>query len=137
MKIIKTIVVFFLLLLPVIIFGNPQYVELNDLAIIRGVGVSCGEEINLYFQEIIPIKGDSGINYEYEYYQSDGNNLENAFHKLNLKTKKKLYLSKVKFLVSDCKKSDFILKQFDFKREDIHIDHVKNQVFEKVKDTKM
>ena len=66
MKIIKTIVVFFLLLLPVIIFGNPQYVELNDLAIIRGVGVSCGEEINLYFQEIIPIKGDSGINYEYE-----------------------------------------------------------------------
>lgn len=137
MKIIKTIAILFLLLLPVIIFGNPKYVELNDLAIIRGVGVSCGEEINLYFQEIIPIKGDSGINYEYEYYQSDGKNLEKALHKVDLKAKKKLYFSKIKFLVTDCKKSDFILKQFDLKLEDIHIYHVKNQVFEKVKNTKM
>ena len=66
MKIIKSLIVIFLLLLPVVIFGNPDYVELNDLAIIRGIGVSCQEEVSLYLQEIIPIKGDSGISYDYE-----------------------------------------------------------------------
>ena len=50
MKLIKALGVIFVLLLPVVIFGNPKYVELNDLAIIRGVVISCGEEVNLYFQ---------------------------------------------------------------------------------------
>ena len=72
MKLIKALGVIFVLLLPVVIFGNPKYVELNDLAIIRGVGISCGEEVNLYFQEIIPVKSDNGISYQYEYYQSSG-----------------------------------------------------------------
>ena len=81
MKIIKSLIVIFLLLLPVVIFGNPDYVELNDLAIIRGIGVSCQEEVSLYLQEIIPIKGDSGISYDYEYYQADGKKLGNAYQK--------------------------------------------------------
>lgn len=134
MKIIKSIIVIFILLLPIIILGNPEYVELNDLAIIRGVGVSCQEEVSLYLQEIIPIKGDSGISYDYEYYQADGKKLENAYQKLEEKTKKKLYLSKVDYLVTDCKKSAFILDEFCLK--DIKIYHVKREVLEQLKETK-
>lgn len=135
MKLFKTVIVIFILLLPIIIFGNKEYVELNDLAIIRGVGVSCNNDKELYFQEIIPVKGDNGIQYEYEYYQGDGKNLEDAYQKLALKTKKKLYLSKVKFLVTDCKSSDFILEQFRLK--DIKIYHIQDDVFKKLKKTKL
>lgn len=134
MKIIKSLIVIFLLLLPVVVFGNPDYVELNDLAIIRGIGVSCQEEVSLYLQEIIPIKGDSGISYDYEYYQADGKKLGNAYQKIEEKTKKKLYLSKIDYLVTDCKKSSFILDEFHLK--DIKIYHVKEMVLEQLKETK-
>lgn len=134
MKIIKSIIVIFILLLPILIFGNPEYVELNDLAIIRGIGVSCQEEVSLYLQEIIPIKGDSGISYDYEYYQADGKKLRNAYQTIEEKTKKKLYLSKVDYLVTDCKRSAFILNEFRLK--DIKIYHVKRDVLEQLKKTK-
>lgn len=134
MKIVKALIIIFILLLPVIIFGNPPYVELNDLAIIRGVGVSCGEETNLYFQEIIPVKSDNGIAYEYEYYQGNGKNTGDAFRKIELKTKKKLYLSKVKFLVTDCTKSNKILHNFDL--DDIKVYHVQEDVLKHLKKIK-
>ena len=134
MKIINSLIVIFLLLLPVVVFGNPDYVELNDLAIIRGIGVSCQEEVSLYLQEIISIKGDSGIRYDYEYYQADGKKLGNAYQKIEEKTKKKLYLSKIDYLVTDCKKSSFILDEFHLK--DIKIYHVKEAVLEQLKETK-
>ena len=134
MKLIKVLGVIFVLLLPVVIFGNPKYVELNDLAIIRGVGISCGEEVNLYFQEIIPVKSDNGISYQYEYYQSSGKNINTAFQKMRLKTKKKLYLSKVGFLVTDCTKSNKAIKQFEL--ENIKIYHVQADVFNRLKKIK-
>lgn len=134
MKIIKTLIIVFILLLPVIIFGNPPYVELNDLAIIRGVAVSCGEETDLYFREIIPVKNDNGIDYQYEYYQGSGKNIRDAFQKIELKTKKKLYLSKVKFLVTDCTKSDKILNDFDL--DDVKVYHVQEDVLKHLKKIK-
>ena len=135
MKIIKSLFVVFVLLIPVIIFGNPSYVELNDLAIIRGIGVSCGEEVNLYLQEIIPVKGDSGIDYQYDYYQGDGDKLDTAFSKISDKTRKKLYLSKTGYLVTNCRESDFILEKFQL--DDIKIYHVSDDVLKKLKKTKM
>lgn len=135
MKIIKTILLIFILLLPVIIFGNKDYVELNDLAIMRGIGVSCGKDTELFFQEIIPTKGDGGISYQYDYYQGDGDNLKDAYHKVKIKTKKKVYLSKIKFLVTNCSKSNFILKEFNLKNVKIY--HVNQDVLEKLKETKL
>ena len=131
MKIVKTLVVIFVLLLPVIIFENPTYVELNDLAIIRGVGVSCGKETNLYLKEIIPTKGETGITYQYEYYQGAGKDVSKALEKINLKTKKKLYLSKVKFLVTDCTKSNHIMNDFELKH--IKVYHVQDDVLKELK----
>lgn len=135
MKLIKTLVIIFILLLPVIIFGNPTYVELNDLAIIRGVGVSCGKETNLYLKEIIPTKGENGITYQYEYYQGAGKDVSKALEKINLKTKKKLYLSKVKFLVTDCTKSNHIMNDFELKH--IKVYHVQDDVLKELKKIKL
>lgn len=135
MKIVKTLVVIFVLLLPVIIFENPTYVELNDLAIIRGVGVSCGKETNLYLKEIIPTKGEIGITYQYEYYQGAGKDVSKALEKINLKTKKKLYLSKVKFLVTDCTKSNHIMNDFELKH--IKVYHVQDDVLKELKKIKL
>lgn len=136
MKILKSILVIILLLIPIMIFKIPEYVELNDLAIIRGAGVSCHEdEVSLYFQEIIPMKGDAGITYQYGYYQGDGTNLHTAFQKIEDKNKKKLYLSKIKFLVTDCKTSTSFLKEF--KQKDIKIFHVKRGVLKELKQIKM
>ena len=68
MKLLKHGLVLILLLLPIFIFKIPKYVELNDLAIIQGVGYSChdGNKI-LYLKEIIPIKGEAGLEYQYEF----------------------------------------------------------------------
>lgn len=134
MKLVKTLIIIFILLLPIFIFGNPPYVELNNLAIIRGIGVSCKEEKNLYFQEIIPVKSDSGIRYQYDYYHGAGDNLEDAFQKLELKMKKKLYLSKIKFLVTDCMKSDDILQTF--RLENIKVYHVQEDILKELKKIK-
>ena len=117
-----------------IIFGVPPYVELNDLAIIRGVGVSCGKEVNLYFQEIIPTKADNGITYQYEYYQGSGKNINDALKKIELKTKKELYLSKVKFLLTNCTKTNKINK--NLKLDDIKVYHIQEDVIDYLKKIK-
>lgn len=134
MRVLKHLIIIFVLLLPMIIFGVPPYVELNDLAIIRGVGVSCGKEVNLYFQEIIPTKADNGITYQYEYYQGSGKNINDALKKIELKTKKELYLSKVKFLVTNCTKTNKINK--NLKLDDIKVYHIQEAVIDYLKKIK-
>ena len=134
MKLLKAIGVLILLILPVFIFKVPEYVELNDLAIIRGVGLSCqGEKVTLTLKEIIPIKGENGITYQYEYYQGESEDISGSYRKILDKTKKKLYLSKVKFLVTNCKNSDEFFQKFPL--EDVKIYHVKKSVIKKLKKT--
>lgn len=134
MKLLKTIGVLILLILPVFIFKVPEYVELNDLAIIRGVGLSCQEEkVTLTLKEIIPIKGENGITYQYEYYQGESRDISGSYRKILDKTKKKLYLPKVKFLVTNCKNSDEFFQKIPL--EDVKIYHVKKSVIKKLKET--
>lgn len=134
MKLLKAIGFLILLILPVFIFKVPEYVELNDLAIIRGVGLSCQEEkVTLTLKEIIPIKGENGITYQYEYYQEESRDISDAYHKIEDEIKKKLYLSKVKFLVTNCKNSDEFFQKFSL--EDVKIYHVKKSVVKKLKET--
>ena len=54
---------------------------------------------------------------------------------MKIKTKKKVYLSKIKFLVTNCSKSNFILKEFNLKNVKIY--HVNQDVLEKLKETKL
>lgn len=132
MKLLKHGLVLILLLLPIFIFKIPKYVELNDLAIIQGVGYSChdGNKI-LYLKEIIPIKGDAGLEYQYEYYQEQGEKFNNLVQKIENHTKKKIYLSKVKFVVTNCNISKDV--EEELKKENIKIYYVESDIKQKLK----
>lgn len=132
MKLLKHGLVLILLLLPIFIFKIPKYVELNDLAIIQGVGYSChdGNKI-LYLKEIIPIKGDAGLEYQYEYYQEQGEKFNHLVQKIENHTKKKIYLSKVKFVVTNCNISKDV--EEELKKEDIKIYYVESDIKQKLK----
>ena len=132
MKLLKHGLVLILLLLPIFIFKIPKYVELNDLAIIQGVGYSChdGNKI-LYLKEIIPIKGEAGLEYQYEYYQEQGEKFNNLVQKIENHTKKKIYLSKVKFVVTNCNISKDV--EEELKKQDIKIYYVESDIKQKLK----
>ena len=67
----KKIFILILIILGGIIFKIPEYKELNQLAIIESIGLYYDESnYVIYLREIIPIKSDEGIDYEYKYYVS-------------------------------------------------------------------
>ena len=80
----------------------PKYTELNHLIIIDGIGIEKENDIyTIYLREIIPIKDNNSIKYEYKYYKEKDNDINKAINKINDKTNKKLYLDKIKFLVTN------------------------------------
>lgn len=129
---IKKLIVFSILVIISLFLPIPNYVELNDLAIIYGVGVSCeNEEVNLYLKEVIPVKAEQGIEYQYHYYQSSGKDIELSYAKIDSKIKKKLYLKKTKFLVTNCKTTESILNELRLK--DVKIYHSNEDTLKEVK----
>ena len=87
----KKLFLLVLVLLGAFIFKIPEYVELNNLAIIEAIGVDfTNDKYTVYLKEVIPKKDENGIKYEYKYYKSSDLNLEDAYKKLSDKTKKKL-----------------------------------------------
>jgi len=80
----------------------PKYTELNHLIIIDGIGIEKENNIyTIYLREIIPIKDNNSIKYEYKYYKEKDNDINKAINKIKDKTNKKLYLDKIKFLVTN------------------------------------
>ena len=77
-----------------------------------------------YLQEVIPIKSDAGIKYQYKYLSSEANNIDNAFIKIKKNNKKTIYTNKVKYIVTNCKSSKKIREYF--KINNITIYHNKN-----------
>ena len=117
-----------------IFFKIPEYVELNNLAIIEGVGVSYNNNhYTIYLKEVIPTKDDLGINYKYNYYKEDGKIIKTTLKKLQKKTKKKLYLSRAKFLITNKKTSNKILKDLNLNIKYIY--HTNNNIYKKLKST--
>lgn len=91
-----------LILLLSITLMIPKYTELNHLIIIDGIGIEKENDIyTIYLREIIPIKDNNSIKYEYKYYKEKDNDINKAINKINDKTNKKLYLEKIKFLVTN------------------------------------
>lgn len=102
-----------ILIILIITFGFiikiPTYHELNDLAIIQGIGVEYkNSSYIVYMKEIIPIRNDQGISYKYKYYEANADLLEKAIKKVQDKTKKKLYYKRCKFLVTNIDNSDYL-----------------------------
>ena len=98
----KKILLIIIILLEISLIKIPNYVELNNLAIINSIGII--EENNRYtiiLKEIIPIKSDQGIDYKYKYYKETSTSIKKAINNLTKKTKKKLYLNKTKSLITN------------------------------------
>ena len=67
----KRLLLFIIILVGAFIFKIPKYVELNNLAIIEGIGIEhLDNKYTIYLKEIIPKKKENGIIYEYKFYQS-------------------------------------------------------------------
>ena len=89
----KKVVIVLLVLIGAYLCKIPEYKELNDLTIIDGIGVYYdGDNYNVYLREIIPIKSDRGIDYEYKYYDDKDVDIKKAYKKIVTNTKKKFYL---------------------------------------------
>ena len=127
-------ILFMTLIIISLFFNIPDYVELNNLDIIEGIGVSYKDDhYTVYLREIIPIKDDQGINYKYQYYYDDANTLENAYKKIVKKTRKKIYLDKTRFIITNLDTSDKIKKDLRIKCKKIY--HTKNNIYKKLKET--
>ena len=127
-------ILFMTLIVISLFFNIPDYVELNNLAIVEGIGVSYKDDhYTVYLREIIPIKDDQGINYKYQYYYDDANTLENAYKKIVKKTRKKIYLDKTRFIITNLDTSDKIKKDLRIKCKKIY--HIKSNIYKKLKET--
>ena len=128
----KKLFLLLLILLGAFIFKIPEYVELNNLAIIEAIGVELSnDKYTIYLKEVIPKKDENGIKYEYKYYKSSDLNLEDAYKKLSDTTKKKLYYNDVKSLVINLEKSNKIVKLFSIKPKNII--HTKKDIYKELK----
>jgi hypothetical protein len=121
----KKLLLIAIIVLELSIIPIPQYKELNNLAIIEDIKViKTRNKYTITLKEIIPIKENNGINYKYKYYQDSSNTIKDAIYKLNNKTKKKLYLKKVKSLTTNIINSNNIIKELDIKPKTItHINY--------------
>ena len=96
----KLLIIF--LLIPLLFIKIPPYIELNNLAIIEEIGIKKNKEnYTLYLKEIIPIKEDNSIKYEYKYYESTNKNISSCLKDINKTTKKTIYLNKVKTIYTN------------------------------------
>lgn len=130
----KKIIIIILVLLGAYLIKIPEYRELNEIAIIEGMAIDYdGDYYTVYLKEVIPIKSDQGIDYEYKYYHERATSMEKAYEEIISNTKKKLYLKRCKFLVSNIYTTDKIINYFEINPNAIY--HDMDNVYEKLKDT--
>ena len=128
----KKLFIIIIIILGAYIFKIPKYNELNNLAIIESIAVEYdGTNYTLYLKEIIPIKNDQGIKYNYKYYQEKDKTIESSYKKIKEKTKKKLYLKRCKFLITNIHNSENIIRILSISPEIIY--HEPNNIYEKLK----
>ena len=95
------IILVFILLLKFI--KIPNYIELNDLKIIKSINVDCNNEI-YYLKEIIPIKSSNGIKYKNKTYKLKYEDITNKY-----------FLNDVKEFGSNCSNYKEIIKELNIK----------------------
>lgn len=110
----------------------PKYVELNHLMIVDRIGLDClNNQYTLYLKEIIPKKGDNGINYDFQLYSGDGSSISEAYDNLLKKNHKKVFLKDVQELITNCVKSDKSIYYFSVKPN--HIVYTKKNIKKELK----
>ena len=113
----KKYLIVFILILILFIIDIPEYVELNNLIIVDSIGISCNNEVNLYVKEIIPIRDDNGIEYDYKIYKSTGNNLDISYK--NFVKNRNVFTKDIKKIYTNCNIND-VSKYFNISKSKIH-----------------
>ena len=66
----KYVLIIIIIIFMMIFIKVDDYVELNNLVLVDGIGVSCRDNSYvLFIKEIIPKKKDTGIKYSYKVYE--------------------------------------------------------------------
>lgn len=117
----KKILISTFLLIILFIYFVPKYNELNNIMIIDKVKViKDNNTYNITFREVIPKRNNNGIIYTYKYHKTKVNNINKSISKIEKNTNKKLYLSKVKSLITNIN-SDLIINTYHIKPKNIII----------------
>lgn len=92
----------------------PEYVELNNIAIIEEVAViKTADRYTVILKEVIPKKDDNGITYEYKFYEKTAPTVEKAYNYIKNSAKRKIYIERVKSLITNCKTSKDIINSLE------------------------
>ena len=116
----KKIIYFIIVFIISFLIKIPPYIELNNLAIIETIAIEEKDNsYTVYLKELIPIKNDQGIKYNYKYYEATSKSIDKAISKIKKEASKKLYFSKVKKIITNIKNTDHIKKELDIKPNSI------------------
>lgn len=128
----KYLAILITIILMTIFIKVPKYVELNNLILVDGIGVSCrNESYTLFIKEIIPTKKETGIIYSYKIYEDTNSNINKAYKNIEKKVNKKIYSKEARYIITDCDKSDKIVKYFNINPK--YIKHTKKNIAKEIK----
>lgn len=128
----KRIILLIIILIELVTIKIPEYVELNDLAIIEEIGIIKDKnQYTIILKEIIPIKDNQGITYEYEYYEKSSTSIKEAYKSIEKSTKKRLYLKKTKSLLTNVELSEEITNTLDINPKTIT--HTSKDIIKEIK----
>ncbi len=111
----KKYLLFFISFIILLFLPISSYVELNHLIIADEIHVSCKDSYTLIIREIIPIRENNSIDYQYKEYQSSHKNLKSAKNNIEESAKDKFYYRKARIFTSNCPNKNKILELFDLK----------------------
>ena len=95
-----------LILLILLLTGCNKYTELNELAIIKSIGIEKKDNYTLYAEIITDIKDNEPIT---EISKVTDSNINNLFNKIKLQVNKEIYFSHIDLIILD-----FNLKNNDY-----------------------
>ena len=78
--------------------GCNKYTELNELAIIKSIGISKNQEYTLYAEIIIDIKDNKPVT---DIIETTSNNIDNLFNNIKLLVNKEIYFSHIDLIILD------------------------------------
>ena len=87
-----------LILLILLLTGCNKYTELNELAIIKSIGIEKKEDYTLYALIITDIKDNEPVT---EIIKVSDNNLNDLFNKIKLQVNKEIYFSHIDLIILD------------------------------------
>lgn len=108
----KKRILFLILFIILLFLPKPNYIELNHLAIIDSVKITCSDDYTLEIREVIPTKSDNGIEKDYKKYSATCKELNICLEEIKNTTSKKIYYQGVKKIKTNCHNRDEVIRLF-------------------------